>query len=108
PVWTTGILDTGTNVTCFATDLVRRLGLARMGQTTTQTASGSLSVDLFDISLSIPPLGRVAGPMLTYRDLVVMDLIDPIPAAAALIGLDILLTCRLLLDGPGRQFILDF
>ena len=37
-----------------------------------------------------------------------MELIDPPPDVEVFIGLDILLDCRLLLDGPGRQFTLDF
>jgi hypothetical protein len=46
--------------------------------------------------------------MLTRGDLVVMELIKPIPNVEVLVGLDILLDCRLLLDGPARQFTLDF
>jgi hypothetical protein len=46
--------------------------------------------------------------MLTRSDLVVMELTDAIPDVDVLIGLDIFLDCRLLLDGPGRQFTLDF
>ncbi len=46
--------------------------------------------------------------MLTRGDLTVMELANPIPDVEVLIGLDILLDCRLLLDGPGRQFTLDF
>ncbi len=46
--------------------------------------------------------------MLTRDDLLIMELIDPIPGVEVLIGLDILLDCRLLLDGPGRQFTLEF
>ena len=46
--------------------------------------------------------------MLTRSDLRVMELANPIPGVEVLIGLDILLDCRLLLDGPARQFTLDF
>ncbi len=46
--------------------------------------------------------------MLTRDDLLVMELIDPPPDVEVFIGLDILLDCRLLLDGPGGYFTLDF
>lgn len=108
PIWTTGVIDTGSTVTCVTADVIRRLGLPPAGQTSTQTAGGSVSVQLFRVSLSIPPAGNLPGSMLTRSDLIVMELTDPIPDVEVLIGLDILLDCRLLLDGPGRQFTLDF
>jgi hypothetical protein len=108
PIWATGVIDTGSTVTCVATDVIQRLGLPPAGRNTTRTASGSVPVRLFRVSLSIPPAGNLPGAMLTREDLIVMELADPIPDVEVLIGLDILLDCRLLLDGPGRQFTLDF
>jgi hypothetical protein len=108
PLWTTGVIDTGSTVTCISADIIRRLGLPPAGQNTTQTASGSVSVRLFRVSLSIPPTGNLPDAMLTREDLIIMELADPIPDVEVLVGLDILLDCRLLLDGPGRQFTLDF
>jgi hypothetical protein len=46
--------------------------------------------------------------MLTRRDLVVMEMPIPVPGVEVLIGLDILLDCKLLLDGPARQLTLEF
>jgi hypothetical protein len=60
------------------------------------------------VSLSIPPPGGAGGPMLTRRDLTVMEMPGPIPGVEVLIGLDILLDCKMLLDGPARQFMLEF
>jgi hypothetical protein len=37
-----------------------------------------------------------------------MDPLAILPNLDVLIGLDVLLTARLLLDGPAREFILDF
>jgi hypothetical protein len=37
-----------------------------------------------------------------------MELPTPLPTANVVIGLDVLLGCKLLLDGPKRQFLLDF
>jgi hypothetical protein len=46
--------------------------------------------------------------MLTRDNLLVMEMPSPIPGVEVLIGLDILLDCKLLLDGPARQFTLEF
>ena len=108
PVWANGFIDTGTNITCVARRVLQGLGLSPSGSTKTQTARGQVSVNLFEVSLGIPPAGNLPGPMLTRSDLVVMELAAPIPDVEVLIGLDILLDCRLLLDGPARQFTLDF
>ena len=106
--WGTGYLDTGTSVTCVATSLLQQLGLQSAGQANSQTAAGQIKVRLYEISLTIPPPGFCAGPMLTRESLLVMELADPIPGVDVLIGLDILLDCKFLLDGPARQFTLDF
>ena len=108
PVWTRGVIDTGSSITCVATDVVQGLGLPPAGQTNTRTAAGSVPVSLFRVSLSVPPAGNLPEPMLTRSDLIVMELIDPPPDVDVLVGLDILLDCRLLLDGPARQFTLEF
>jgi hypothetical protein len=108
PVWATGILDTGSSISCVKANILQKLGLPAIVQTSTQTSGGVVSTRLFEVSLSIPPAGNLPGPMLTRGNLVVMELADPIPDVEVLIGLDILLDCRLLLDGPARQFTLDF
>jgi hypothetical protein len=108
PVWTTGVIDTGTNITCVTPAVLQQLRLASTGQRTSQTAAGQVTVNLIEVSVSIPPPGNVPGPMLTRRDLVVMEVPSPIPDVEVLIGLDILLDCKLLLDGPARQFTLEF
>jgi hypothetical protein len=107
-VWGTGFLDTGTNVTCVAAAVLRQLGLQSVGQGGSHTARGLVVANLFEVSLSIPTPGPRPGPMLTRDTLRVMELSDPIPGVEVLIGLDILLACRVVLDGPGRQFTLDF
>jgi hypothetical protein len=108
PVWAAGMIDTGTNVTCVTPDLLRRLGLSPTGQGSSRTAGGLAAVNLFEVSLSIPPAGNAAGPMLTRHDLIVMEMPGPIPGVEVLIGMDILMDCKLLVDGPARQFTLEF
>lgn len=108
PVSTKAVVDTGTNVTCVDPAVLQRLGLLSTSQGTSQTAAGQAAVKLFEVSLSITPPANSAGPMLTRRDLIVMELPCPIPGVDVLVGMDILLDCRLLVDGPARQFSLEF
>ena len=107
-IWGTAYLDTGTNVTCVGADVLRQLGITAIGQGGSQSTGGQISVKLFEISLTVPPPGFATGPLLTRESLLVMELSTPIPGIDVLIGLDILLDCKFLLDGPARQFTLEF
>jgi hypothetical protein len=108
PVWTEGVVDTGSNITCVTPGVLQRLGIVSIGQSGSHTVGGQTAVNLFEVSLSIPPATNVPGPMLTRRDLCVMEMPSVIPGVEVLVGMDILLDCRLLLDGPARQFTLEF
>lgn len=103
-----GVIDTAATVTALAMAVVQHLGLVRVAQSSTQTASGRPAVDLYRASLSLLPHGHHPGPMLTAPDLLVMELPTIIQDVDVLVGLDVLLTCRLTLDGPVRQFTLEF
>ncbi len=46
--------------------------------------------------------------MFTARDLLVSELATVISDIDMLIGMDVLLSCKLLPDGPARQFTLEF
>lgn len=88
--------------------MLQQLGLTSTGQGSSQTAGGLAAVNLFEVSLRIPSPGNDPGSMLTRLDLMVMELPSPIPGVDVLIGLDILLDCKMLLDGPARRFTLEF
>jgi hypothetical protein len=108
PVWTTALIDTGTNVTCVASAVLAKLGLISTGQASSQSVTGLAAVKLFDVSLSIPPAANAPGTMLTRHDITVMESPNALPDVDVLIGLDVLLDCKLLLDGPARHFTLEF
>jgi hypothetical protein len=108
PLCVTATFDTGSNVTCVGDHLLARLGISPLGQTYTQTASGQASVRLFEVSLSIPQFGNPPGSLLLGSQLVVMELAPPIPGVEVLLGLDVLLTGKLFLDGPARLFAVEF
>jgi hypothetical protein len=46
-------------------------------------------------------------PWLVQPDLLVMELPSVLPVDV-LIGMDVLLTCKLVVDGPARQFTLEY
>ncbi len=109
PIRCRGLIDTGSDVTCVASSVLRRLGLiAPIAQTTTTATTGTTPVDLFEISLNVLDLTSSHGPQLVLSDLLVMELPGLLPQLDVLIGMDVLLTIRFLLDGPGREFTLEF
>jgi hypothetical protein len=87
--------------------VIQQLAIVSHASSSTHGIAGSVPVRLYRVSLSV---FDPAQPTLTWfvvPDLEVMELPSYI-AVDVLIGMDVLLQCRLLLDGPGRQFALDF
>jgi hypothetical protein len=64
-------------------------------------------VNLYRVGLHVWDKGNVGLPWLSQPALAVMDL-PPGFAHDVLIGMDVLLTCKLTVDGPAGQFTLDF
>jgi hypothetical protein len=60
------------------------------------------------VSVSITDFGTPGAPLFVQPTLLVMELPLALANVDVLIGMDILLGCRMLLDGPARQFTLDF
>ena len=102
-----GLLDTGTDITGVAPHILQQLGAVPRRNTHTHGVGGRVPTRLFDVSLSIWDSSQPHLPWFTIPHLRVMELSLGIPCDV-LIGMDVLLQCRLLLDGPGRQFTLDF
>jgi hypothetical protein len=108
PVLSRGLLDTGSNPTAVARWVLQSLGVPRYATGTSQTASGTVPVALYRVSLEILDPGQPGGAVLTLPSLVVTELTSSLSDADVLVGLDVLLTCGLLLEGPARKFTLDF
>jgi hypothetical protein len=109
PVPCRGLIDTGSDITCVGSSVLRKLGLITpIAKTTTTTTSGTVPADLFEVSLSVLNLASSQGSTLVFANLLVMELLGLIPKLHVLIGLDVLLTTRLLLDGPNKEFSLEF
>lgn len=65
-------------------------------------------VNLLRVSVNVLDLRNPSGPKLLLPDVLVMEPPNPLTNLEVLIGLDVLLTARLFIDGPGRVFTLDF
>src|SRR5438105_14478776 len=65
PVLTRGLLDTGSNPTAVAAGVLQSLGVPRYATGTTQTASGSVPVALYRVSLEILDPGQPGSGVLS-------------------------------------------
>jgi hypothetical protein len=108
PVRARGLLDTGTDATALAPWVFQQLGLQPTKYTTTHTASGTVNVAVFEVSLTISGIGGTGRSMFVLPTLLVTELTTPLPNVDGLVGMDVISTCVVLIDGPARQFTLSF
>lgn len=108
PVLVQGLLDTGSSVTAVAPWVLKRLGVASKGIGSTQTASGQATVNLFYVSFGMLPLGQQHSPSFTLPSILVTELPVALPDGDVLIGLNVLLECKLTLDGLARLLTIEF
>jgi hypothetical protein len=109
PAWVaTAEVDTGATITCVSAAVIAGLGLSvPVGRARNQTASAAVAVRLFEVGIGFPA-GVTGGPPVVWRDeLEVAEFATPLPGVDVLIGLDLLLSCRLTLDGPAGTFALE-
>jgi hypothetical protein len=106
PVSVRALLDTGCDMTAIAPAVFQSLGLTPLYGTRTQTAGGSVNVNLYIVSLSVLSPSGSAGLFLVRPNLVVTELTAPLQNIDVLIGTDILNDCLFILNGRAGQFIL--
>lgn len=102
-----GVIDTGSNVSGVSPTLLQQLGGQSLGTTSTVGIGGSYPVRLYRVSLHVCDMQNLALRWFSHPTLVVMEL-PPWISHEALIGLDILLSCKTTVDGPAGRFSLDF
>jgi hypothetical protein len=108
PIEAKGLIDTASNVSGISPAIRAQLGVPPVGPPATTTGiGGTVSVQLYRVSLHLRDAGAPGLPLLTMPSLLVMEL-PPGPSCDVLIGMDVLLDCKLVLDGPARQFMLEF
>jgi hypothetical protein len=108
PIATKGEIDTASNVSGVSPAIVNQLGLTPVGPPTTTTGiGGPVTVQLYRVSLHLRDAADPNRPMFTLPSLLAMEL-PPGPPCDVLVGMDVLLGLKLIVDGPGRQFSLEF
>jgi hypothetical protein len=100
------IIDTGSDISAVSLPILQQLGVPPVFQTMTQGIGGSVSVHLYRVSLNIFDSQNVNAPWIPHPTLLVMELAPGIPFDV-LIGMDIIRTCKLMVDGPGGSFTLE-
>ena len=108
PLLVRGLIDTGCDLTGISAILANRLGLKQLRQAKTHAAGGQMAVNVFEMSLSITDPAAVGAPMFVHPYLTVTELPYPPAGLDVLIGLDVILEGRLLIDGATRSFTLEF
>ena len=107
PVLVRALIDTGTDITAVSAPIIRQLGIPQKVQTLSQTASGLVQARLFNISFSVPDSLGVAAAFVLPQ-LLVMELTARLPDIDVLIGLDVVASWRLMIDGPARSFAVEY
>jgi hypothetical protein len=108
PVLARGLLDIGSNATSVAPWILRKLGLGSGAVGLTQSASGIVKVFIHHVSIGILDPNQPGSPEMTLPTVLVSELPTVLPDADVLIGLNVLLECKLTLDGPQQVFSLEF
>jgi hypothetical protein len=106
PIAGRGIIDTGSDITAVSQSILQRLVVPFVFQTATQGIGGSVPVNLYKVSLHILDSRNVSLTWLTLPTLLVMELPTGLQFDV-LIGLDVIRTCKMLVDGPAGKFTLD-
>ena len=108
PIHASGLLDTCSDLTAVAAWALQQLAIAPATTATTRTAAGPMAVRLYQVSVSIQDVSQSGRFLLTAPAVLVSELPAVLPDADVLIGLDLLLVGKMLLDGPGRLFAMDY
>lgn len=100
-------IDTGSNITVVSRAVLQTLG-ARPGiGTTTQGVGGQIPVWFYEVTLFIVDVANPQFPAIAIPDLKVIDMPSQLDHDI-LVGTDVLLQCRLYMDGPNGYFTLDY
>jgi hypothetical protein len=102
-----GQIDTGSNATGVSSAILAQIGASPLKHASTQGLSGKVGVRLFRVALRILDANQTHMHGIVQPDLLVMEL-PSVLAVDVIIGMDVLLNCRMLVDGPIGVFSLDY
>jgi hypothetical protein len=72
-----------------------------------QTAGGSIQVDLYEVSIGLPPVFGIPSTLVLEDMLTVGEIPGALPDVEFLLGMDVLRLCVLTLNGPAGTVSLD-
>jgi hypothetical protein len=102
-----GLIDTGSTGSGISVPIIQRLNLVPVLQGTSAGLWSTAGVNLYLVSLHVLDQQDVTLPWFSHASLMVMEL--PVDFAHdVLIGMDVLQSCKTLIDGPAQRFTLEF
>ena len=106
PIWTRGMIDTGTNVSAVSLAIIHQLEIPPGKAARSEGIGGEYASHYYDVSFTIADKPAKSGPTYSPPDVSVIHM--EAVGVDVLIGLDLLVACRLVVDGPARLFTLEF
>lgn len=108
PVPLRALIDTGADMTSIADAAVAPLELLPVGPLMVNTANGQVIVNRYAVSLTILAPGGNAARNLVRQNQPVLGMANAPINFDAIIGMDLLSKCLLVVDGLADQFTLAF
>jgi Retroviral aspartyl protease len=102
-----GLIDTGTDISVVAPSILQQMSVQVHAQRKTQAIGGPIQVRLFRVTLFILDASQPHLSWFTLPNLLVMEMPSVLPVDV-LIGMDVIRTCKMLVDGTGGHFALEF
>ena len=106
PIWVRGMIDTGTNVSAVSLMLLQQLDIPPGEPVQSEGIAGDFDTHYYEVSFTIADKPAKGGPTYSPPDVSVIHL--EAVGVDVLIGLDLLVACRLVVDGPAGLFTLEF
>jgi hypothetical protein len=103
------ILDSAADICVISPSVIAHFQLVPHSQTSNRTTGGSAPVNVYSVGLILTGPDGTNGPVLVREPHLVMGASQAFSDTVDLIvGLDILLDCLLVLNGPAKTFTLAF
>ena len=106
PLWVRGMIDTGTNVSAVSLAIINQLAIPTGKDVRSEGIGGEFASHYYEVSFTIADKSAPGRPTYSPPDVSVIH-IEAV-GVDVLIGLDLLVACRLVVDGPARLFTLEF
>lgn len=107
PVLVQAVIDTGATTSSVSAQIAQQLGLTPLKQANNQTAGGVVRVNLYEVSVGLPPVFGLPNTTVLEDLLVVAEIHSGLQDVEFLLGMDVLRKCVLTVNGPAGTVALD-